>query len=390
MNSNYKNIVSQSEQVSIMSLKSAIDDYTSRQFVDEFKYLEGNSDEIHIKLNSVGGSVISGYDIFSTILSSEKKTVTIVEGIAASMCSVVMFAADEIKMTDYSLLMVHNPFFSSGSEPDEKEKAVLDKFKSSLLTIYEKRTGLSKAKISKMMDEETWLSAQECLKMGLIDEVIETEISENKKNQIKDSVISEYSLIKNSAEIDFATIYNKVLSEDENQTQNMELFKILNVEDEAKALEAVTGLQASIEDTLAQIEAKTTELSNLEAKVGDLEISNKAFEQEIENKTSVITSLQAQVKSFEDAEAERKVSEATNLIDTAVADRKIKASAKEEWLKLALVNFDSVATVINSISKSVKFSEELETEEVAETPKVQKSKIKAELEKINNKAKNLK
>lgn len=389
-NSNYKYIVSQSTQISSMDLKSAIDEHTSRAFVEEFKYLETKSDEIHIRLNSVGGSVIAGYDIFSTILSSPTKTVITVEGIAASMGSVIMFSGDEIKMTDYSLLMVHNPFFPTNSEPSEKEQAVLDKFKTSLLTIYQKRTGLSKAKISKMMDEETWLDARECLKMGLIDEIIETEISDNKKNKIKDSVISEYALIKNSAKINFDTIYNKVLNEDENKIQNMELYKILNVTDEATALVEVQNLQASIADTITQLEASTAQVDELNAKVSDLEIINKAFETEIENKTSVITALEAKVKAFEDAEAERKVTEATTLVDNAIADRKIKASAKDEWLKLALANFDSVSTVINSISKSVKFSEELETEDSTESPKVKKSKIKSELELIQSKSKNLK
>lgn len=137
----------------------------------------GSKKDITVRINSVGGSVIEGIAMYQAIRRHEGNVVAYVDGIAASMASVILQAADERHVSRGSYVMIHNP--SSGADGEASDlratAELLDKIRSDMLDIYESSTGLARDKIAKMMDDETYLTADEAVKLGFADIVDETE-----------------------------------------------------------------------------------------------------------------------------------------------------------------------------------------------------------------------
>ena len=106
---------------------------------------------------------------FHNLLKAHKANITgYNDGIAASIASVILMSADEIIMPANSITMIHDPFgFVQGTSEDMAKMAeALDKIKDGLITAYENKTGMSKEELSKLMTDETWLTADEALEMG--------------------------------------------------------------------------------------------------------------------------------------------------------------------------------------------------------------------------------
>jgi ATP-dependent Clp protease protease subunit len=149
------------------------DSITPKQFAADLKDL-GDVDEITVRINSAGGAVFDGLAIRS-LLKNHKATVTThVDGLAASIASIIAMAGDKIVMAKGAMMMIHNPATSlwGGESKDFREVAdFLDKVRDSLVEVYSARTGLSAEKLIEMMDAETWMSADEAVEMGFADEV---------------------------------------------------------------------------------------------------------------------------------------------------------------------------------------------------------------------------
>ena len=120
----------------------------------------------------------------NTILNSSKIVDTYIDGLAASMGSAIAVTGRKVFMARNAMLMIHNPSAGVKGESKEfKKKAeLLDKIKDQMISnVYQKKTGLSKAKLSRMMDEETWLNADEALELGFVDVIIDDVIKTSKK-----------------------------------------------------------------------------------------------------------------------------------------------------------------------------------------------------------------
>jgi len=137
----------------------------------------GAKKDITLRLNSVGGSVVEGIAMYQAIRRHEGTVVAYVDGIAASMASVILQAADERHVSRGSYVMIHNPQSPADGEASELRHTaeILDKIREDMLDIYEASTSMDRAKIAKMMDDETYLTADEAVKMGFADVVDETE-----------------------------------------------------------------------------------------------------------------------------------------------------------------------------------------------------------------------
>merc|ERR1712194_633317 len=167
----------------------------AESFVNEFKYLESVSSEIDIKINSQGGSVMNGLSIVNTILDSKIPTTARIVGVVASMASVIALAADKTVMSDYAVLMWHNPFSPSGEAPSDQLMA----FSSMLNKIYASRLGMSEEEVKSFMDGEdgkdgTWFNAEKAKSLGLISEIEKTGIQktlEENLNSLESPVPSE-------------------------------------------------------------------------------------------------------------------------------------------------------------------------------------------------------
>lgn len=129
-----------------------------------------------LSIHTPGGSMIDGFAMYNGIKSHPAKFHGHVEGIAASMGSVVLMACDTISMPENAFLMIHNPSGGAygGSEDLRQIADLMDKFKNSALSIYQERTGLDVNELSDMLDAETWLDGNEALSMGFIDTVTDS------------------------------------------------------------------------------------------------------------------------------------------------------------------------------------------------------------------------
>ena len=127
-----------------------------------------------VHLNSPGGVITTGMSIFHQVRAARPSLVR-VEGIAASMGSVIALAGDRMEMHRGAVLMIHNPWNIAWGDANEMRKTadILDKFKSGLIDIYQQKTGLDRDLLAEMMDEETWLTADEAVEWGFADAVVD-------------------------------------------------------------------------------------------------------------------------------------------------------------------------------------------------------------------------
>lgn len=125
----------------------------------------GPLDEITVRLNSPGGSAFEGLAIHNFLKDHPAKVTTIVDGVAASACSLVLMAGDVRRVPKNALVMIHNPSTTASGEKDDLLKAAnrLDQVKSVVIETYAARTGLSAEKLGQMMDNETWLNGTEAV-----------------------------------------------------------------------------------------------------------------------------------------------------------------------------------------------------------------------------------
>lgn len=146
------------------------DGLTSKKFAEDLAKLEGIR-TINLRINSPGGSVTDGLGIYNTLRQHGARINVVVEGLAASMASVLAMVGDSIRMGEGALMMIHSPWsLAMGNAEDmRKAAAVLDKFEGSLLDIYQKRTGLDRADLKSMLAAETWFNGPEAVDSGFAD-----------------------------------------------------------------------------------------------------------------------------------------------------------------------------------------------------------------------------
>ena len=144
-------------------------DGISAKMVEEA--LNDTEGDVIVRLNSGGGSVFEGVEIYNYFKSLPNRVTVEVTSLAASAASVIAMGADEIVMCTGSQMMIHEASsFVVGTKDDFlKEAEVLMKIESSIVDIYSERVGLDKDKIQAMMDDETWMTAEEAVELGFAD-----------------------------------------------------------------------------------------------------------------------------------------------------------------------------------------------------------------------------
>jgi len=151
------------------------EDVTPMDIKNELEKLK-NSDSINLYVNSPGGSVFAGLAIFNELKRFEKPITAYVDGVAASIASLIVLAADRVVMPFNAMFMIHNMWTCiCGTAEDLRNTADrIDKMSESILVeTYARKTGLEKDKIIKMMDEETWLNGEDAFLLGFADEILE-------------------------------------------------------------------------------------------------------------------------------------------------------------------------------------------------------------------------
>ncbi len=147
---------------------------SAENFASDLKAL-GNVRTIDVRINSDGGDVFDGRTIYS-LLAQHKANINIyVDGLAASIASLIAMAGNRIIMADGSMMMIHNAWGLVVGNADEmrKQANLWEMIDQTLVKTYCARTGISAPKCIEMMNEETWMTADEALKNGFADEIVE-------------------------------------------------------------------------------------------------------------------------------------------------------------------------------------------------------------------------
>lgn len=143
---------------------------TAKQFQKDLKAL-GDVKTLDIYINSPGGDVFDGVAIYNQLARHRARKIVHIDALAASIASVIAMVGDEIEIAANGMLMVHRAWgLVIGNANDARKFAdTLEKVDSTIIGTYVSRTGADERKITKMVDEETWLTADEAVEMGFAD-----------------------------------------------------------------------------------------------------------------------------------------------------------------------------------------------------------------------------
>lgn len=183
------------------------DEVTPKQMADDLAAL-GDVSEIQVRINSPGGDVFAGVAIHSMLKRHNASITVYVDGLAASIASIIAMAGDKIIMPKGSMLMIHNPWsMAFGDANDFRQMAdTLDTIRGSMIPIYAEKTGLSEDDIIALLDAETWLTAEDAIAQGFA-----TEIEESTK--VAASIRGKKAVV-NGLEMDLSKFLNKPVPED--------------------------------------------------------------------------------------------------------------------------------------------------------------------------------
>ena len=147
------------------------DEVTPQLFKDELMSGSGN---ITVWINSPGGDCVAAAQIYNMLMDYKGDVTVKIDGIAASAASVIAMAGTKVLMSPVSMMMIHNPMTVAFGNSDEMQRAIemLSSVKDSIINAYEIKTGLSRAKLSHLMDAETWMDANKAVELGFADEIM--------------------------------------------------------------------------------------------------------------------------------------------------------------------------------------------------------------------------
>ena len=147
------------------------DDVTPQLFKDE---LNSGTGDITVWINSPGGDCVAAAQIYNMLSNYKGKVTVKIDGIAASAASVIAMAGDTVLVSPVSMLMIHNPATIAWGDHAEMQKAMdmLAEVKESIINAYVLKTGLSRPKLSHLMDAETWMDANKAVELGFADDII--------------------------------------------------------------------------------------------------------------------------------------------------------------------------------------------------------------------------
>lgn len=381
--SDIKNIIGEAKTGEVATIRffEKITEESTAQFNAEFDYLENfvRPSLIRILINSEGGSVLYGMSTYSIIQNSKIQTECIIEGMAASMASIIWAAGDKSLMRDYSILMIHNPFLPENEET--KTSDLVQAFINQIKTIYRKRFGLKKDHVEAIMDGDagkdgTFFDAFSAVKAGIIpaENILHT------SKQLCDKVKSEIGQLTEATEIQKlmsqismeATILksqNKHLSKtnpnlNQNQNNVNQMNEEKKVTPEYAAVTASLGLKndCDVKDVMSRI----NELRNIEIKVAEKDKALQDAQTIIAGKEAALANLQkdlettnASLEAYRTKEKQEHTTKIETLIENAINDGKIEKDKKAEWVLMGESNLALVESTLASIPKREQISKEI-------------------------------
>lgn len=147
------------------------DEVTPKLFKDDLDKCQG---DIAVWINSPGGDVFAAAQIYNMLMDYPHNVTVKIDGLAASAASVIAMAGTEVQMSPVAMMMIHNPMTVAIGDSAEMQKAIamLDEVKESIMNAYEIKTGLTRTKISHLMDAESWFNAKKAVELGFADKIL--------------------------------------------------------------------------------------------------------------------------------------------------------------------------------------------------------------------------
>lgn len=323
-----KNVTKDAAEINLFDEIGA-DGISGQEFADEIQLLNRfGAKVITVNISSGGGSIMDGFSIFSAITNSEATVNTHIAGVAASIAGIIALAGSHVSIVDFGTIMIHDPLISSDGKKIEdltpEQENALSAMRKSLLVILKNRTNKSEKELSEMMAAETWLNAKQALEGGFVDEIVSSKHLDKKKR--KRQPVAEITNILQS-------ITNT------SKTEKMKkVCKYLNLSEDAteeSILDAIKEINDKLTESVTNLEAKTTELTEA---------------------TDKVTAHEVTIQEFKDSQTELTESLVDETLEKAVEDGVIQEDKKEEikdhykndltGLKLILGNIKSPAQII--------------------------------------------
>lgn len=160
---------------------------SASQFLVDLKNLDG-SKRLKVRINSPGGDVFDGMAIYNLLEEYEGGVEIVIDGLAASIASVIAMAGDKITMHETAMFMIHKPWTFTMGDSDQlrKDADLLDKIQNQILLSYKKNSKIDDNELNDLVNAETWLSAEEALEYGFITDIYKEKKKKNKlENKVK-------------------------------------------------------------------------------------------------------------------------------------------------------------------------------------------------------------
>lgn len=158
------------------------DEVTPELFKKELNAGTGN---ITVWINSPGGDVFAAAQIYNMLMEYRGDVTVKVDALAASAASVIAMAGTSVLMSPVGMMMIHNPMTIAIGDSKEMQKAgeMLDEVKEGIMNAYEIKTGLGRARISHLMDAESWFNAGKAVELGFADGILEDKCGEGERKK---------------------------------------------------------------------------------------------------------------------------------------------------------------------------------------------------------------
>lgn len=290
--SRFFNITTSDDGTSTIFLYGDIGDYTevqSGRIAQELMEAERVSRRIHVRINSNGGEVYSGIAIFNALRQSQADIRIYVDGIAASMASVIALCGKPVEMSKYARLMLHSVSGGCYGNKQDLQRCMeeIESLEGSLSEIYAERLGMSQEEVKQTYfdGEDHWLTAKEALDLGFIDGIYDAD-----------------PVPADSTPAQIYTLFNNRLIEPQNNREDM------NLEDVKK--------RPRFKDCASDADVFRL-MDQLEEEAGKVPVLTK------EN-----TDLKAKVKTYEDKAAAEDLAARKQLLDAAEQDGRIDATTR--------------------------------------------------------------
>lgn len=172
------------------------DEVTPQLFREE---LEAGEGDITVWINSPGGDVFAAAQIYNLLMDYKGHVTVKIDGLAASAASVIAMAGTEVLMSPVAMMMIHNPMTVAIGDSQEMQRAIemLAEVKESIINAYELKSGLSRSKLSRLMDAESWFNAKKAIELGFADQILFKDEAAEESSEAFEAVLFSRAAVTN-------------------------------------------------------------------------------------------------------------------------------------------------------------------------------------------------